>query len=528
MDVGRQCTVEFRRNHESLKSFQHQKNPKIQNTFQKPFTMHLQTTPIGRRTLLQRGGLGIGAYALAEMLGQENAFGSDVKQRATDRPTGPSSVKSPHFPAKAKSVIYLHMVGAPSHLDLFDLKPELQKRSGEDCPEHLFESGKFAFVRSLPKLLGTPNEKEYQFTASGDSGLPISNLMPHLQSVADEITMIKSMHTEEFNHGPAQMFMLSGFGRFGRPSIGSWLNYGLGTENQDLPGFVVLITGNVLGAGSPAWGSGFLPSVYQGVEFRSKGDPVLFLSNPKGVQPESRKQIIDTVNQLNQVQLADVSDPEIATRISQYELAYRMQTSVPELMDLSQEPESIHDLYGTQPGQTSFANNCLLARRLVEKGVRFVQLFDWGWDFHGTNVANGVGEGLLTKAATVDKPIAALIKDLRDRGILDDTLIICGGEFGRTPFREGRTAASKILGRDHYPDCFSMWMAGGGVKGGYSYGATDELGFGVTENKVHIHDFQATLMHLLGFDHERLTYRFQGRDFRLTDVHGKVVHDVIA
>ena len=484
--------------------------------------MHLQTTPIGRRTLLQRGGLGIGAYALAEMLGRENAVGSDDQQLRIDRKTDPLAVKSPHFPAKAKSVIYLHMVGAPSHLDLFDLKPELQKRSGEDCPKELFESGKFAFVRSLPKLLGTPDEKDYQFTASGNSGLPISNLMPHLQSVSDEITMIKSMHTEEFNHGPAQMFMLSGFGRFGRPSIGSWLNYGLGTENQDLPGFVVLITGNVLGAGSPAWGSGFLPSVYQGVEFRSKGDPVLFLSNPKGIQPESRKQIIDTVNELNRVQLADVADPEIATRISQYELAYRMQTSVPELMDLSQEPESIHNLYGTQPGKTSFANNCLLARRLVERGVRFVQLFDQGWDTHG-NVFSGVKN----KAKQVDQPIAALLKDLRQRGLLDSTLVVWSTEFGRTPFAQGAQDEKKA-GRDHHKDAFTVWVAGGGTKGGMSFGQSDDLGYKIAENPVHVHDLNATLLHLMGINHERLTFRFQGRQYRLTDIGGKVIKPILA
>lgn len=482
--------------------------------------MKLQSTPIGRRALLQKGGLGLGAFALAEMLQRETVSASE--SASTSRGNNPLQVRPTHFPAKAKSVIYLHMVGAPSHLDLFDLKPELQKRSGEDCPRDLFESGKFAFVRSLPKLLGTPQEKEYAFTRSGQSGLPISNLMPHLQTVADEITLIKSMHTEEFNHGPAQMFMLSGFGRFGRPSIGSWLTYGLGTENQDLPGFVVLITGNVLGAGSPAWGSGFLPSVYQGVEFRSKGDPVLFLSNPEGIEADSRKQIIDTVNQLNQAQLADVGDPEIATRISQYELAYRMQNSVPELMDLNQEPDSIHELYGTKPGQTSFANNCLLARRMVERGVRFVQLFDQGWDSHG-NVFSSVKN----KAKQVDQPIAALLKDLRQRGLLDSTLVVWSSEFGRTPFGQGGKDAKKA-GRDHHKDAFTVWVAGGGTKGGISYGGTDELGYTVTENPVHVHDLNATLLHLMGINHERLTFRFQGRQYRLTDIGGKVLKPILA
>jgi len=377
-------------------------------------------------------------------------------------------------------------------------------------------------VRSLPKLMGTPQENEYRFSPSGKSGLPISNLMPNLQSVADEITMIKSMHTEEFNHGPAQMFMLSGFGRFGRPSIGSWLNYGLGTENQDLPGFVVLITGNVLGAGSPAWGSGFLPSVYQGVEFRSKGDPVLFLSNPQGIDTQSRRQIIDSVNQLNQVQLADVGDPEIATRISQYELAYRMQSSVPELMDLSQESELTHQMYGTKPGETSFANNCLLARRLVERGVRFVQLFDQGWDSHG-NVFSSVKN----KAKQVDQPIAALLKDLRQRGLLESTLVVWSAEFGRTPFAQG-SKDEKKAGRDHHKDAFTVWVAGGGTKGGMSFGQTDDLGYTIAENPVHVHDLNATLLHLMGINHERLTFRFQGRQYRLTDVGGNVIKPILA
>lgn len=478
--------------------------------------MNITPTPIGRRTLLQRTGFGLGAYALSQMLQGDSAAAA-----ATD----PLAAKPAHFPAKAKSVIYIHMVGAPSHLDLFDLKPELQRRNGEDCPKDLFESSKFAFVRNLPTLLGTPDEKQYRFTPSGTSGLPISNLLPQLQSVADEITVIKSLHTDEFNHGPAQMFMLSGFGRFGRPSIGSWLNYGLGSENQNLPGFVVLITGNVLGAGSPAWGSGFLPSVYQGVEFRSKGDPVLFLSNPSGVEPSSRKRIIDSVNQLNQAQLADIGDPEIATRISQYELAYRMQTSVPELMDINAEPEYVHNMYGTKPGQTSFANNCLLARRLVERGVRFVQLFDQGWDTHGS-----VFSRVAAKTKQVDQPIAALIKDLRQRGLLDSTLVVWSAEFGRTPFAQGTNGEGNETkaGRDHHKDAFAVWVAGGGTKGGMSYGATDELGYKIVENPVHVHDFNATLLHLMGINHERLTFRYQGRQYRLTDVEGHVVRPIIA
>ena len=479
-------------------------------------TVHLELTPIGRRTLFQRLGYGLGGFALTQLLSEDANAG---------RASSPLSPRDVRFPAHAKSVIYIHLVGAPSHLDLFDLKPELQRRQGEDCPRDLFESGKFAFVRQLPTMLGTPAKKRFQFTPSGQSGLPLSNLLPELQGVADELALIKTMHTEEFNHGPAQMFLLSGFSRFGRPSLGSWLTYGLGSLNQNLPGFVVLITGNVLGAGSPAWGSGFLPTVYQGVEFRSQGDPVLFLSNPAGVQAPTRRRVIDAVNALNQQQLADIGDPEIATRIDQYEMAFRMQMSVPDLMDLSQESHHVLKLYGAKPGETRFANNCLLARRLVERGVRFVQLFDQGWDMHGS-----VFKQLPKKTKQVDGPIAALLTDLRQRGLLDETLVVWSAEFGRTPFAQAANSIGKAtnLGRDHHKDAYTVWIAGGGVRGGMSYGATDELGYKVAEKPVHVHDFNATLLHLLGIDHERLTFRYQGRQYRLTDVHGRVVHDVIA
>lgn len=476
----------------------------------------LQPTRLGRRALFQRAGFGLGAFALAEMMGgSREAFAA-----------GPADIcVGAHFAPKAKHVIYIHMVGAPSHLDLFDPKPMLQKRTGENCPQELFESSKFAFVRDLPVLLGTPESEQFQFKRCGESGLPISNLLPNLQTVADELTFIRTLHTNEFNHGPAQMFMLSGFGRFGRPSIGSWLNYGLGSENENLPGFVVLITGNVLGAGNAAWGSGFLPTVYQGVEFRSEGDPVLYLSDPPGIGRESRERIVQSVNALNSIQRASVGDPEIETRIKQYELAYRMQTSVPELMDIRSEPKSIHEQYGTEPGKTSFANNCLLARRLVERGVRFVQLFDQGWDAHGN-----VFKSLENKSKQVDQPIAALISDLRARGLLDETLVVWSSEFGRTPFAQGLDGTGKETkaGRDHHKDAFTVWLAGGGSKGGTSYGQTDELGFTITENPVHVHDFNATMLHLLGIDHEKLTFRFQGRQYRLTDVEGNVVRDIIA
>ncbi len=337
------------------------------------------------------------------------------------------------------------------------------------------------------------------------------------------------MHTDQFNHAPAELLIYTGSPRAGRPSMGSWVTYGLGSENENLPAFVVLISSGVQpNGGKSSFGSGFLPSVYQGVQCRSQGDPVLFASDPPGMDRDLRRKTLDALSELNRLQAEEMGHPETQTRISQYELAFRMQTSVPEVMDISKEPQSVLDAYGAKPGASSLANNCLLARRLVESGVRFVQLFDWGWDFHGTGAGEGLTSGLTNKCATMDQPIAALIEDLRQRGLLDDTLIVWGGEFGRTPFREGRTAKSDILGRDHYPDCFSMWMAGGGVRGGFEYGATDELGFGITENQVHVHDLQATIMHLLGFDHTRLTYRFQGRDYRLTDVHGQVVQPLLA
>jgi len=341
--------------------------------------------------------------------------------------------------------------------------------------------------------------------------------------------VIKSMKTDEFNHAPAELLLFTGSARQGRPGMGTWVTYGLGSESQNLPGFVVLISSGVQPSGGQnCWGSGFLPSVYQGVQCRSKGDPVLYVSDPQGMDRDLRKTTIDALNDLNELQADELGSPETRTRIAQYELAYRMQTAVPEVMDISKESKQTLEAYGAKPGAASFANNCLLARRLAQQGVRFVQLFDWGWDFHGTSPDQGITDGLTKKCASMDKPIAALIADLKRLGMLDETLIVWSGEFGRTPFREGRTAASKILGRDHYPDCYTVFLAGAGVKQGFSYGETDELGFGVAENLVHVHDLQATILHLLGIDHKRLTFRFQGRDYRLTDVHGKVVKDVLA
>ena len=469
-----------------------------------------------RRHFLQKCPIGLaGIY-----LGSQFASSSNADEPIADD----LLVRQPHFQPRAKNVIYIHLAGSPPNLDLFDFKPELVKRDGQDCPDAFLKGRKFAFTNGVPKLMGTPRT----FKQYGENGAWLSDALPNLPKVADELCIVKSLFTDQFNHAPAQLLLLTGSPRQGRPSMGSWVTYGLGSENQDLPGFVVLNSGGTQpSAGKNAWGSGFLPSVFQGVQCRSKGDPVLFVSNPKGMSRDLRRTTLDYINQLNEMQLDELGDPETRTRMAQYELAFRMQVSVPDVMDIGKESQQTLDDYGAEPGAAKFSNNCLLARRLIQQGVRFVQLFDWGWDFHGTDAATGIGDGLTTKASEMDKPVAALIADLKQRGLLDETLVIVGGEFGRTPFREGRTASSNILGRDHYPDCYTMLMAGGGTKPG-SYGETDELGFSLTENPVHVHDFQATIMHLLGIKHTKLTYRFQGRDFRLTDVHGHVVEDLIA
>lgn len=469
-----------------------------------------------RQFLGNAGQFSLGAIAMQAMLGgsARAAFG--------DNPLAP---RRPQFGAKAKRVIYLHMSGAPPHLDLFDYKPELVKHDGQDCPQSVLEGRTFAFTTGVPKLMGTPRK----FARHGKAGMWMSDAAPNFHTLADDICLVRSMHTSQFNHAPAELLLFTGFERQGRPSMGSWATYGLGSENENLPGFVVMISSGVQPSGGQGcWGSGFIPSVFQGVQCRSQGDPVLFVSDPAGMDRALRRKTLDALRELNERQNAELGHPETVTRIAQYELAYRMQTSVPGVMDISKEPQQVLEDYGAKPGEASFANNCLLARRLVEQGVRFVQLFDWGWDFHGTSADSGITDGLTKKMAATDKPVAALIRDLKQRGLLEDTLVVWGGEFGRTPFREGRTAASQILGRDHYPDCFTIWMAGGGVKAGYDYGSTDELGFAIAEKPVHVHDLQATILHLLGFDHEKLVHRFQGRDYRLTDVHGRVVEDLLA
>lgn len=475
--------------------------------------LHLRT----RRHFLQQSTAGLGGIALSSLLAGETAAA-----RSDDNPL---AVQPTHFSPKAKRVIYLHMTGSPPNLDMFDRKPELLARDGQDVPDAFLAGREFAFTSGVPKLMGSPRK----WSQVGEAGMWMSDAIPHFHDVADEMCVVHSMYTDQFNHAPAELFVLTGSPRSGRPSIGSWVTYGLGSENANLPGFVALISSGVQpNGGSNSFGSGFLPSVYQGVQCRSKGDPVLYSSDPPGMHRSLRRKSLDALRDLNQMQAAEMGHPETMTRIAQYELAFRMQAAVPEVMDISQESQQTLDDYGAVPGESSLANNCLLARRLVESGVRFVQLFDWGWDFHGTHANEGITDGLTRKCATMDKPIAALIRDLKQRGLLDETLIVWAGEFGRTPFREGRTAGSNVLGRDHYPDAFTIWMAGGGVKAGYEYGVTDELGFSVAEKPMHVHDLQATILHQLGLDHERLTYHFQGRDFRLTDVHGEVVKDLLS
>lgn len=474
-----------------------------------------------RRHFLRDCGMGLGALALHSLLGPSLS----ASPLSTSSPGTLSEVR-PHFPAKAKHIIFLHMAGGPSQLELFDYKPALAKLNGQDCPQSLLAGKQFAFIQGVPRMLGP----QASFGQYGQSGAWISDQFHHLKEVVDDIAFLKAMYTDQFNHAPAQLLLHTGSAQLGRPSMGSWVSYGLGSENENLPAYMVLVSGgNTPSAGKSAWGSGFLPTVYQGVQCRSEGDPVLYVSNPKGVSRNLRKQTIDAISQINQEHYESVNDPEILTRISQFELAHRMQVTVPEVMDISKEPAYIHEMYGTAPGEESFSNNCLLARKLVEQGVRFVQLFHWGWDVHGEQERTSLTGGHARRCQEVDRPITALIRDLKQRGLFDETLIIWGGEFGRTPMQENRNGRySGFTGRDHHSDAYTMWMAGAGVKGGLSYGETDELGYSGVRDRVHVHDLQATALHLLGFDHERLTYPFQGRDFRLTDVHGKVVQDILS
>jgi hypothetical protein len=471
----------------------------------------------------------VGGLAMAPLL-----FGCEPEQlmkassglNLSERDLNPLAPLPPPFVGKAKSIIYLHMAGAPSQLELFDYKPELAKYHDKDCPESLLEGRKFAFIRGVPKMLGP----QAQFAQHGQSGAWVSDYLPHFAKVTDEVAFLKAVHTDQFNHGPAQLFMQTGSPRLGRPSLGSWVTYGLGTENQNLPGFVVLTSGGKTpDAGKSVWGSGFLPSVYQGVQCRSKGDPVLYLEDPTGMSRDLKKNVISAINQVNQEDFETFGDPEILARINQYEMAYRMQIEVPEVMNINDEPAHIHELYGTKPGEESFANNCLLARKLVEKGVRVVQLYDWGWDTHGTDHDGSIDMGLRNKCREIDRPMSALLLDLKQRGLLEETLVVWGGEFGRTPMQENREGKVQgFMGRDHHVDAFTMWMAGGGVKKGTSYGITDDFGFAGVDERVSVHDLHATILQLMGFNHEKFTYDFQGRPFRLTDVHGELIHGVMA
>ncbi len=479
---------------------------------------------VTRRHFLQECSLSLGAIALSSLLP-----GCSPKPQSTsaiDDLIDPLAPKAPHFSGKAKSVIYLHMAGAPSQLELFDYKPDLQKLDGQLCPQSLLDGKRFAFIRGVPKMMGP----QAVFKQRGQGGSWVSDHLPHMASIADEFTFLKAVHTDQFNHAPAQLLMHTGSPRFGRPSMGSWVNYGLGTENSNLPGFVVLTSGGrAPDAGKSVWGSGFLPTVYQGIQCRSDGDPVLFIKDPEGVDRTMRRASIDAINEINKLSYSESKDPETLTRIAQYELAYRMQATVPDVMDISKEPDYIQEMYGTQPGKACFANNALLARKLVEKGVRFVQLFDWGWDSHGTDASVAIDIGMINKCRSVDKATTALIMDLKQRGLLDDTLVIWGGEFGRTPMQENREGKpNPFKGRDHHVEAFTIAMAGGGLKRGFSFGETDEFGYSGIKHRVSPYDIQATILNQLGFDHEKFTYHFQGRPFRLTDVEGKVIHQIIA
>ncbi len=461
-------------------------------------------TALARRWFLKECGVGLGAAALT-------ALAADDAKASAD----PLAVKAPHFAAKAKRVVYLFMAGAPSHLDLFDYKPELVKMNGQLPPAKLLEGYRAAFINPNSKCLGPI----FKFAKHGQSGAELSELLPYTAKMADELCIVKSMATDAFNHAPAQVLMNTGNMQFGRPSFGSWALYGLGSESKNLPGFVVFSTGSKgPSGGNSCWGSGFLPTVYSGVQFRGGAEPVLYLANPEGVSPGLQDDTLQSVNALNALRLTEVGDPEIATRISAYEMAYRMQTAAPEVMDIAKESKDTLAMYGAEPGKASFANSCLLARRMLEKGVRFVQIYHEAWDQHGD-----LKNGLTKNCKNTDQASWALVTDLKRRGLLDDTLVIWGGEFGRTPMMQGGTD-----GRDHHPNAFTMWMAGGGVKKGFTLGRTDDLGFNAVEDRVHVHDLHATLLHLMGFDHEKLTFRSQGLDMRLTGVHGKLVKKMLA
>ncbi|MSU36999.1 MAG: DUF1501 domain-containing protein [Pedosphaera sp.] len=471
---------------------------------------------VTRRHFLRDCGVGLGKIALAGLL-TDSLAGRGVSAGGTA--ILPLAPRKPHFPGKAKRVIHLFMAGAPSQLELFDNKPELAKLEGQPLPPSVIGGQRYAFIRPDAAVLGP----RFKFAKHGQSGAELSEMLPHLAAVVDDICLIRSVHTDQFNHAPAQIFFNTGFSQPGRPSIGSWALYGLGAETQNLPAFVVMSTAGGLSGGSALWSSGFLPTLYAGVRFRNQGPPILNVSSPSGVDATLQRDTLDAVTAINQLRLNTEGDPEIATRIAAYEMAFQLQTSAPELMELKSESKETLELYGCDPEKPSFARACLLARRMMERGVRFVNIYHEGWDAH-SDVAGNVK----SNAGATDKASAALVTDLKRLGMLDDTLVIWGGEFGRTPMVESNSALGRSLGRDHHPQAYTIWMAGGGIKSGMSYGATDDLGFHIAENPVHVHDIQATILHCLGFDHEKLTYHLAGRDFRLTDVHGQVVKALLA
>ncbi len=483
---------------------------------------HARVGAVTRRHFLRTCSTGLGALWLATSM-----QGAAQKLNFSRPPAEPLIPLPPQYPARAKRVIYLHMAGAPSQLELFDYKPDLQRLDGHDCPASFLEGKRFAFISGVPKMLGA----QFPFHQAGKSGTWISDRLPHLERHIDDLCLIKSMHTDEFNHAPAQLLLHTGSPRLGHPSLGSWVTYGLGTENQNLPGYIVLVSGGKTpDGGKGLWGSGFLPSVYQGVQCRAKGDPVLFLSNPAGVSRDERRRVLDAIGDIDRQEHAQHGDPETLTRIAQYELAFRMQVSATDAMDMSKESADVHARYGTKPGTESFANNCLLARRLAECGVRYIQLYHWGWDSHGTNDQTNLKTGFAEMCRSIDRPVSALLADLQDRGMLEETLVVWGGEFGRTPMRENRGGTEmKFIGRDHHPGAFTIWMAGGGVKPGLSYGQTDAVGYDIAENPVEVRDLQATIVRLLGFDHQKLSMPFQGLDQKITGVKPtRVIREIIA
>jgi hypothetical protein len=473
---------------------------------------------VTRRRFFKQCGVGAGKMALLSLLG-DSLISRSMGSSESSAVINPLAPRAPHFAPKAKRVIHLFMAGAPSQLDLFDYKPKLKELEGKPLPESVVAGQRYAFIRADAAVMGP----RYEFKKHGQSGAEVSEILPHISEIADDICIVRSMKTDQFNHAPAQIFFNTGFGQPGRPSMGSWVLYGLGAETENLPAFVVMSTGSGISGGSANWSSGFLPTIYNGVRLRNQGDPILNVTTPEGIDAELQSSSLDVIRALNNRQLALQGDPEIATRIASYEMAFRLQTSAPELMDLKSESKETLEMYGCDPDKPSFARACLLSRRMIERGVRFVNIYHEGWDAHSDVAGN-----LKNNCGATDKASAALVKDLKQRGLLDDTLVIWGGEFGRTPMVESNVALGRSQGRDHHPQAFTVWMAGGGTKPGINYGATDELGFNVVENPVHVHDLQATIMHLLGFDHERLTFHHAGRDFRLTDVHGRVIHDLLA